>query len=51
MYTKFQRDNVVRLAVEVAKGCADRVGVDTEISSADNGDVVMVFKNPKAITE
>lgn len=48
MYTQFQRDNIVRLAVEVAKQCADRVGVDTEISNNDDGDVVMTFKKPAA---
>lgn len=46
IYTQFQRDNIVRLAVEVAKQCADRVGVETEISNSENGDVVMVFKKP-----
>lgn len=47
MYSKFQRDNIIRVAIETAKGCADRVGIATEVSNNANGDVVLVFKNPR----
>jgi hypothetical protein len=47
MYTKFQRDNVLRLAIEVAQNAASRVGVESEIRNSVNGDIILTFRNPK----
>lgn len=46
-YTQMQRDNVIRLMIEMAKGAAERVGVRTTVNNCgSNGDVVLTFLNP-----